>query len=143
MTEKWDKQQLLQFLKRTGEEFKRTGEELRTEAQRVIEEVRDPSRQAKLRENLEELKQWARTAGKEAAELLENAVHRVEQHFERRKSNPVAPFPFPTEEETEEAPSPAPRKKPARKASAKAPKKAAPKAKAPAAAKAKKKTKSP
>ena len=77
MADKWDKQ-LMQLLRRTGEELKRSGEELRVEAQRLLTEVRDPANQAKVRAGVEELKTWAKQAGREATELLETTVRKVE-----------------------------------------------------------------
>lgn len=98
MADTFDRQQLMQFLKRTGEELKRTGEELKVEAQRLIEEVRDPARQTKLKGSLRDLRHWAEETGKDAAELIEVAVRRVEQHFDKkppqtRTSAPSAPSP--------------------------------------------------
>ncbi|HET9452139.1 MAG TPA: transcriptional regulator, partial [Aggregicoccus sp.] len=77
MADKWDKQ-LMQLLRRTGEELKRSGEELRVEAQRLLTEVRDPANQAKVRAGVEELKTWAKQAGRDATELLETTVRKVE-----------------------------------------------------------------
>lgn len=95
MAEKWDKQ-LMEFLKRTGDELKRTGDDLKTEAQRLMVEVQDPSKQAKVKEGLENLRSWAVTTGKQAAERIESAVRRVEttvgEAFERQGSGaPSAP----------------------------------------------------
>ncbi|MFY0581682.1 transcriptional regulator [Cystobacter fuscus] len=81
MAEKWDKQ-LMDFLKRTGEELKRTGDDLKTEAQRLLVEVQDPNNQAKVKEGLQNLRVWAMATGKQAAEHLESAVRRVEETVE-------------------------------------------------------------
>jgi hypothetical protein len=81
MAEKWDRQ-LMDFLKRTGEELKRTGEDLKTEAQKLLVEVKDPAKQAKVKEGLENLRTWAVATGKQAAERIETAVRRVEETVE-------------------------------------------------------------
>ena len=82
MAEKWDKLPLMEFLKRTGDELKRTGEELKVEAQKLLVEVKDPAKQAKVKEGLENLRTWAVATGKQAAERIETAVRQVEQTVE-------------------------------------------------------------
>jgi|GEM_PF-1136846 hypothetical protein len=82
MAEKWDKQ-LMDFLKRTGDELKRTTDDLRGEAQRLLKEVKDPQNQTKVKEGLEQLRTWATVASKVAAEKIETAVHQVEGAVER------------------------------------------------------------
>jgi hypothetical protein len=113
MAEKKWENQLMDFIKRTGEELKRTGEDIKVEAQRLMDEVRDPSRQAKVKETLKDLRDKATAMTKEAGELLESAVKKVEGAFEQDKSEdgPQAqPASAPTPAE------PAPASKPARKA---------------------------
>jgi hypothetical protein len=110
MAEKWDKQ-FMEFIKRAGEDLKRTGEEIKVEAQRLLDEVRDPARQAKVKKTL-------KTFTKEAGEMLEGAVKKVEgvveNAFDRNKpeesskAQPKAAPAAPAE--------PAPAAKPARKA---------------------------
>lgn len=97
MAEKWDKQ-LMDFLKRTGDELKRTTEDLRGEAQRLLKEVKDPRNQAKVKEGLEQLRTWATTTSKVASEKIESAVRQVEGAVERA---------FKPEEGGTQAPSPA------------------------------------
>ncbi|WNG40547.1 transcriptional regulator [Archangium violaceum] len=82
MAAKWDKQ-LMDLLKRTGEELKRTGDELKTEAQKLLVEVKDPAKQAKVKEGLENLRTWAVATGKQAAERLETAARHVEETIEK------------------------------------------------------------
>lgn len=82
---KWENQ-LMDFIKRTGEELKRTGEEIKVEAQRLMDEVRDPSRQAKVKETLKDLRDKATAMTKEAGEILESAVKKVEGAFEQDKA---------------------------------------------------------
>ena len=82
MAERWERQ-LMDFLKRAGDDLKRTGDELRRETQRMLDEVRDPARQAKVKESLQDFTHWARQTGKDAATLVETAVHKVESALER------------------------------------------------------------
>ena len=96
----WDKQQVVDFLKRTGEDLKRTGEEVRREAQRLIDEVRDPEMQAKVKERLSSFGTWAKQTAEEAATMLEGAVKKAEDVFSKasqrvRKEGgaPAAPRP--------------------------------------------------
>jgi hypothetical protein len=77
----WDKQQVVDFLKRTGEDLKRTGEEVRREAQRLIDEVRDPETQAKMKEKLSGFGTWAKQTAEDAATMLEGAVKKAEDMF--------------------------------------------------------------
>jgi hypothetical protein len=110
---KWENQ-LMDFIKRTGEELKRTGEEIKVEAQRLMDEVRDPSRQAKVKETLKDLRDKATAMTKEAGEILESAVKKVEGAFDQDKSD-EAPKSKPAAEPTP-ASEPAPAAKSARKA---------------------------
>lgn len=73
----WD-QQFVEYLKRAGEDLKRTGEELRKEAHRVMEEVRDPDTQAKIKSRLNEFGTWAKKTAEEAAGMIETAVKKAE-----------------------------------------------------------------
>ncbi len=77
MASPWE-QQFKEILQRAGTELRRTGEEMKGEAQRLIEELRDPSRQAKMREQLEELRVWARKASEDATRAVDAAVRKVE-----------------------------------------------------------------
>src|SRR5229473_5621787 len=84
MNEKeWDKR-LLDFLKRTGEDIK-------AETQRLVEEVRDPAKQRKVKEALREFGTWAKQTAEEAAEMVETAVKKAETAFTQRVQNPPAP----------------------------------------------------
>jgi hypothetical protein len=112
MAEKWDKQ-LMHFLKRTGEELK-------TEAQRLMVEVKDPAKQAKVKEGIENLRTFAVTAGKQVAERIESAVRQVEESIEgaiegnKGASTPAGPPPRtaapPAKAEPPAAPPPAAKK---------------------------------
>jgi hypothetical protein len=82
MAEKWDKH-LMDFIKRTGEELKRSGEELKTEAQKLLVEVKDPAKQAKVKEGLDNLRTWAVATGKQAAERIEATARQVEDTIQK------------------------------------------------------------
>jgi hypothetical protein len=124
MAEKWEKQ-FKDFIKRTGEEIK-------VEAQRIIDEVRDPVRQAKVKDALKDLRDKAAAVTKEAGEMLEGAVKKVESAFDKNKPEE------PPKAQPAAAPA-APASKPARKSGKTIGKKAGAKkaaaAKAPAAKK--------
>jgi hypothetical protein len=146
MAEKWDKH-LMDFIKRTGEELKRSGEELKTEAQKLLVEVKDPAKQAKVKEGLENLRTWAVATGKQAAERIEATARQVEETIQKTfdgmgpegsKAQPPSgerphptptPAPPPPQPKPEPKPKPKPksigRKKTAAKAPAKAPAKKA------------------
>jgi len=115
---KWENQ-LMDFIKRTGEELKRTGEEIKVEAQRLIDEVRDPSRQAKVKETLKDLRDKATAMTKEAGDLLESAVKKVEGAFDPSKSeegSKAQSASGPTPAEVAEPTPATPSSRPARKA---------------------------
>jgi len=77
MNEKdWDKR-LLDVLKQKAEEIK-------SETQRLMEEVRDPETQRKMKERLREFGAWAKQTAEEAAEKLEAAVKKAETAFTQR-----------------------------------------------------------
>jgi hypothetical protein len=107
MAEKWDKQ-FMDFIKRAGEDLKRTGEEIKVEAQRLLDEVRDPARQAKVKETLKNFT-------KEAGEMLEGAVKKVEGVVENAFDKGKSAEPAKAQPEAGPA-EPAPAAKPARKA---------------------------
>ena len=85
MNEKdWDKR-LLDLLKQKAEEIK-------SETQRLVEEVRDPETQRKMKERLREFGTWAKQTAEEAAEKLEAAIKKAETAFTHRiGSAPEAP----------------------------------------------------
>jgi len=71
MTDKqWDKR-ILDFLKRTGDEIK-------SETQRLVGEVRDPSTQQKVKESLREFGSWVKQTAEDAAEMMERAIKKAE-----------------------------------------------------------------
>ena len=58
--------------------LKQTGEDIRTETQKVLEQLRDPKNQEKMKEGLNQFKTWAQQTAEEAATLLNSAVKRLE-----------------------------------------------------------------
>ncbi|MBI3185403.1 MAG: transcriptional regulator [Myxococcales bacterium] len=76
----WD-EQLRSFLQRTGDELKRAGEDIKSEAQRLIEEVKDPKKHKKVKEGLREVRTWAKKTAEEIAEMVEKGVKKAEDAF--------------------------------------------------------------
>src|SRR5262249_6830693 len=71
MTEKqWD-QQILDFLKKTGDQ-------IRGETEKILNEIRDPQNQQRMRESLNEFGNWAKQTAEEATSLMESALQRAE-----------------------------------------------------------------
>jgi hypothetical protein len=127
------------FLKRTGEDFKRFGRDVKDEAEKLVAEVRDPEKQAKLRDGLREVGAWARKAAEDVAGAMETGVKKAEDAL-RQGARAVgerppqgaaepppaaAPTPPAPPPDMPEAPAPRPRARPAAKskrpASGKAP----------------------
>jgi hypothetical protein len=121
---------LKSFLKRTGEDFKRAATDVKKEAERLMKEVQDPERQAKVREGVQEASVWARKTAQELASLVEvgvkqaeGALSEVAKQIKTTATKPVdeAPAPNPTPvnaapPKMDPAPPPAPApKKPAKK----------------------------
>lgn len=71
--QQWD-ERLLEFVRKTGEDLKRTGEELLGEAQRTIDELRDPAQQERLKARVAELRTWAKSKFIEARSRAEEAL---------------------------------------------------------------------
>jgi len=86
----WD-QQLKDFLKRTGEDLKKAGDDIRAEAQKLIDEVRDPETQQKIRDGLGNLGQWAKRSAEEAANKIEEVVKKADETW--RGSTDAKPKP--------------------------------------------------
>ena len=115
--QKWEKQ-LMDFIKRTGDEIKRTGEEIKVEAQRLLDEVRDPARQAKVKESPQGAArqglghdQGCRREDRDVVRNIEDAVgNALDKNEDNAKAKPAtAPSAAAAEE-------PAPAPKSARKA---------------------------
>jgi hypothetical protein len=79
----WD-QTLLDFLKRTGEDLKKAGEEIRAEAQKLVEDVRDPETQQKIKDGLGNLGQWAKKSAEDAASKIEEVVKKADDAWRGR-----------------------------------------------------------
>ncbi|HVE83420.1 MAG TPA: transcriptional regulator [Myxococcales bacterium] len=79
----WD-QTLVNFLKRTGEDLKKAGEDIRAEAQKLVDEVRDPETQQKIKDGLGNLGQWAKKSAEDAATKIEEAVRRADEAWRSR-----------------------------------------------------------
>lgn len=67
------------FLKKAGDDFKRFGTDVKQEAQKLMSEVQDPARQAKLRDGLKDVGVWARKAADEVATMVETGVKKAEE----------------------------------------------------------------
>ena len=80
----WNKEAVVEFLKRTGDE-------IRQETQRLIREVNNPENQQKVKEGLKELSAWARSTAEEAAALIDNAVKKAETAFAKAVERGGAP----------------------------------------------------
>jgi peptidoglycan hydrolase CwlO-like protein len=86
----WD-QQVVSFLKRTGEDLKKAGEDIRVEAQKLIADIRDPETQQKIRDNLANLGTWAKQTAEGAAGAIDQAVKKAEDAWKGRTA--AAPKP--------------------------------------------------
>ena len=73
----WDAK-LKSFLKKTGEDFKRTGNDLKQEAEKLLKEVQDPERQAKVKAGMKDIGTWAKKAAEDMASLMESGVKKAE-----------------------------------------------------------------
>jgi len=80
--ERWD-EQFKQFLRKTGEDFRRTGEEIKAEAQRLLDAARDPEKQQRVRDRLNELAVWARKTAQGVAGKVEDAATKAGTAFQR------------------------------------------------------------
>lgn len=79
------------FLKKTGDDFKRFGRDVKEEAKKLMTEVKDPERQAKLRDGLKDVGTWARKAAEDVATVMETGVKKAEDAF-REGSKKVSDF---------------------------------------------------
>src|SRR6185503_13119668 len=73
----WD-EKLKSFLKKTGEDVKRAGNDIKAEAEKLLKEVKDPERQAKVKAGMKDFGGWARKTAEEMAELMETGVKKAE-----------------------------------------------------------------
>jgi hypothetical protein len=96
----WD-DRLKSFLKKTQQDLKRAGNDMRVEAEKLLKEVKDPERQAKVKAGLKDFGSWARKTAEDVAGLVETGVKSAETKFREvatSKSGPLneAPPPAPT-----------------------------------------------
>lgn len=79
MADKEWKTQVLSFLKKAGDDIKKVGEDVKSETTRLMEEMKDPSKQAAAREKLDHLGTWAKKTAESAATMAEAAMKKVEE----------------------------------------------------------------
>ncbi len=112
------------FLKKAGDDFKRAATDVKKEAERLMKEVKDPERQAKVREGVQEASVWAKKTAEQLASLVEvgvkqaeGALSEVSKQFKTAPAEPSsAPAPTPKNAAPPEmAPPPPAPKKPAKK----------------------------
>ena len=92
------------FLKKAGDDFKRAATDVKKEAERLMKEVKDPERQAKVREGVQEASVWAKKTAEQLASLVEvgvkqaeGALSEVSKQFKTAPAEPSsAPAPAPT-----------------------------------------------
>jgi hypothetical protein len=114
----WD-DRLKSFLKKTQKDLKRAGNDMRVEAEKLLKEVKDPERQAKVKAGLKDFGSWARKTAEDVAGLVETGVKSAETKFREvatNKSGPLnePPPPAPTPRDaTPPVHEPAPEEKPA------------------------------
>ncbi len=97
-TDQWDKR-LKSFLTKTQQDLKRAGNDMRTEAERLLKEVKDPERQAKVKAGLKDFGQWARKTAEDVAGLVETGVKKAEvaiRDVTQAKPGEAPPPPAPT-----------------------------------------------
>jgi hypothetical protein len=73
----WD-EKLKTFLKKTGDDLKRAGNDIKTEAEKLMKEVKDPDRQDKVKKGLASFQLWARKTAEEVAAVVETGVKKAE-----------------------------------------------------------------
>jgi len=86
----WDTK-MKAFLQKTSADLKRLGRDVKEEAQKLMTEVKDPEKQAKLREGLKDVGHWARKAAEDVATVMETGVKKAEDAF-RSASGKVNDF---------------------------------------------------
>ena len=83
--QQWE-EKLKVFFQKAGEELKRAGEEIKTEAERLIDDVRDPAKQQKIKQGLREFGIWARQTAEEVGELVEQGVKKAERAISSKRA---------------------------------------------------------
>ncbi|MFT3839926.1 MAG: transcriptional regulator [Myxococcaceae bacterium] len=87
----WD-DRLKSFLKKTQQDLKRAGNDMRIEAEKLLKEVQDPERQAKVKAGLKDFGSWARKTAEEVAGLVETGVKKAETTFRDVATNKSGPL---------------------------------------------------
>ncbi|MFZ5472245.1 MAG: hypothetical protein ACOZIN_22665 [Myxococcota bacterium] len=90
MNDKQWEAQLKTFFDKAGRELRRMGKDIQVEAERLLDEMKDPARQEKVKEGLREVGTWAKKTAEEVAALVEQGVKKAEHAF-RRAATPGAP----------------------------------------------------
>lgn len=88
----WDEKVRL-FLQKAGEDLKKVSHDVRTEAERLIADVKDPQTQQKVKTQLKDVGDWARKAAEEMADLVEQGVKKAEQAITGAKGVSAPPSP--------------------------------------------------
>ncbi len=78
MDQKEFQDKLKTFFKKTGDDLRRSARDIREEGEKLLKEVQDPERQAKVREGLREVGVWAKKTAIEVADLVEVGVKKAE-----------------------------------------------------------------
>jgi hypothetical protein len=86
MATEWDSK-IKGFLKKTGEDFRRAGNDIKSEAQKLMKEVKDPEGQEKIKEGLKDFGGWAKKTAVEMAELAETGFKKAEGAFRQAGEN--------------------------------------------------------
>ena len=87
----WD-DRLKSFLKKTQQDLKRAGNDMRVEAEKLLKEVKDPERQAKVKAGLKDFGSWARKTAEDVAGLVETGVKTAETKFREVATNKSGPL---------------------------------------------------
>lgn len=74
------------------EKLKQAGDDLRKETQRMVDDLRDPKKQEKLKDSLRDFGQWAKGTAEEAAHKLETAVNNLEDTVQRASDRVTGQF---------------------------------------------------
>jgi hypothetical protein len=78
MDQKEFQDKLKTFFKKTGDDLRRSARDIREEGEKLLKEVQDPERQARVRDGLREVGVWAKKTAIEVADLVEVGVKKAE-----------------------------------------------------------------
>jgi hypothetical protein len=71
-------EQFVGFLRKTSEDIRVEARALLKDPQRLIEDLKDPEKQQRVKESLRELGTWARHTAEDVADIVEKAVKKAE-----------------------------------------------------------------